>query len=155
MAEIFCLNKRDYLLISNPIFGDVIMAEVGATMVGSIIQTYSGDTAVKGAEAGYFKFGGSTVVLLFERGKVGIDSDLLENTAKGLETEVRMGEGLGKSVVAVFSRQSAVGSQQSAVSSQQNFKIFNILPPSHNLGAVGKAKRCSDVAISRYDDVTR
>ena len=68
------------------------MAEVGATMVGSIIQTYQGDIVVKGKEKGYFKFGGSSVLLLFEKGKISIDDDLLINTQNNLETEVKMGE---------------------------------------------------------------
>lgn len=94
-AEIFCLNKREYTILSNPLFGDVIMAEVGATMVGSIIQTYNGSLVRKGDEKGYFKFGGSTVVLLFEKGKIFIDKDLLVNTASGYETAVKMGERIG------------------------------------------------------------
>lgn len=98
MAEIFCLNKREYTVISSPLFGGVVMAEVGATMVGSIIQTYPGNLAEKGEEKGYFKFGGSTVVLLFEKDKIRIDSDLLTNTAKGFETAVRMGEKIGISL---------------------------------------------------------
>jgi phosphatidylserine decarboxylase len=95
-AEIFCLNKREYSIISNPLFGDVIMCEVGATMVGSIVQTYKGNYANKGEEKGYFKFGGSTVVLLFEKNKIHIDTDLLNNTAKGYETTVKMGERIGE-----------------------------------------------------------
>jgi len=31
MAEIFCLNKREFTILSNPLFGDVVMTEVGAT----------------------------------------------------------------------------------------------------------------------------
>lgn len=95
-AEIFCLNKREYTIISNPLFGDVIMAEVGATMVGSIKQTFNRSIATKGKEKGYFKFGGSTVVLLFEKNKIQIDNDLLNNTAKGHETTVKMGEKIGE-----------------------------------------------------------
>lgn len=94
-AEIFCLNKREYTILSNPLFGDVIIAEVGATMVGSIVQTYKGSSVKKGEEKGYFKFGGSTVVLLFEKGKIYIDKDLLINTASGYETAVKMGERIG------------------------------------------------------------
>ena len=94
-AEIFCLNKREYTIISNPLFGDVIIAEVGATMVGSIIQTYKGRTVKKGEEKGYFKFGGSTVVLLFEKSKICVDKDILINTANGYETTVKMGERIG------------------------------------------------------------
>ncbi len=95
-AEIFCLNKREYTILSNPLFGDVIMAEVGATLVGSIEQTFKGSSVNKGEEKGYFKFGGSTVVLLFEKSKIHIDEDLLINTAKGYETTVKMGERIGE-----------------------------------------------------------
>ncbi|HKK80650.1 MAG TPA: phosphatidylserine decarboxylase, partial [Prolixibacteraceae bacterium] len=94
--EIFFLNKRTYSILSNPLFGDVIMAEVGATMVGSIVQTYKGNLVNKGEEKGYFEFGGSTVVLLFEKNKITIDEDLLKNTAKGYETTIKMGERMGK-----------------------------------------------------------
>jgi len=94
-AEIFCLNKREYTIISNPLSGDVIMAEVGATMVGSIIQTYKGSPVRKGEEKGYFKFGGSTVILLFEKSKICVDKDILTNTANGYETAVKMGERIG------------------------------------------------------------
>ena len=95
-AEIFCLNKREYTILSNPLIGDVVMAEVGATMVGSIVQTFNGSTVNKGEEKGYFKFGGSTVVLLFEKSKIHIDEDILINTAKGYETTVKMGERIGE-----------------------------------------------------------
>ena len=91
-AEIFWLNKREYGVIKTPLFGDVAMVEVGATMVGSMIQTYKGTTVKRGQEKGYFKFGGSTVVLLFEKDKIKIDADLLTNTSNGLETTIKMGE---------------------------------------------------------------
>lgn len=94
-TEIFCLNKREYVAISNPVFGDVIMVEVGATMVGSIIQTYTDSEAIKGCEKGFFEFGGSTIILLFEQNKILIDKDLLSNTTHGLETSVKMGERIG------------------------------------------------------------
>ena len=95
IVEVFCENKREYVTISTLEFGDVIMAEIGATMVGSIVQTYQGDVALKGEEKGYFKFGGSSVILLFENGRVTIDDDLLKNTEKGLETSILMGEKIG------------------------------------------------------------
>lgn len=98
-AEIFCLNKREFVIISSRQFGDVLMAEVGATMVGSIVQTYESDQVMKGQEKGFFKFGGSTVVLLFGKNKIRIDSDLLNNTKKGLETTVKVGERIGTAVL--------------------------------------------------------
>jgi phosphatidylserine decarboxylase len=95
MAEIFVLNKREFVIISNPLFGDIVMMEVGATMVGSFVQTYQGKAVLKGEEKGYFRFGGSTVVLLFEKGKVHIDTDLIVNTEKGLETSILVGQRIG------------------------------------------------------------
>jgi len=92
IAEIFCMNKREYTVIDTKEFGDVVMCEVGATMVGSIIDTYTSDSVKRGEEKGYFKFGGSTVVLLFEKGEVVVDDDLVKNSSKNLETSVEMGE---------------------------------------------------------------
>ncbi|GAB1403185.1 phosphatidylserine decarboxylase [Lentimicrobium sp.] len=94
-AEILCLNKREYSLINNPVFGEMVMAEVGATMVGSIIQTYEGKMVQKGEEKGYFQFGGSTIVLLLEKNSVFMDEDILLNSALGYETTVEMGSGIG------------------------------------------------------------
>ena len=73
------------------------MAEIGATMVGTIKQVFKPVEQVeKGQEKGYFRFGGSSVVLLFEPGKIILDKDLVENTKNGLETRVFMGEGVAK-----------------------------------------------------------
>ncbi len=92
IAEIFCMNKREYTVIDTKLFDDVVMCEVGATMVGSIIDTYRSDTVRKGEEKGFFKFGGSTVVLLFRKNILKVDEDILENSSKNLETTVKVGE---------------------------------------------------------------
>jgi phosphatidylserine decarboxylase len=96
-VKLFCMNKREYVILENKEFGDLIISEVGATMVGSIIQTYASDIVEKGEEKGYFKFGGSTLILIFEKGSLVIDSDLLNNTKNGIETAVKMGERIGES----------------------------------------------------------
>jgi len=96
-AKVFCENKREYCTLSTQEKGDIIIAPVGATMVGGIIETYIPDTIVeKGKEMGYFAFGGSTVVLLIDKNKIEIDSDILENTKNKIETYVKMGETIGK-----------------------------------------------------------
>jgi phosphatidylserine decarboxylase len=64
-------------------------------MVGSIVQTYSKHQVKKGEEKGYFKFGGSSIVMLFKKGSVRFDNDLIENTLKGFETQIKMGERIG------------------------------------------------------------
>lgn len=94
--RIFLENQREYTILESKLFGDIAYFEVGATMVGGIHQTYLENTMInKGEEKGYFDFGGSTCLLLFEKGKVQLDEDLLENTKKGLETKVYVGEKIG------------------------------------------------------------
>ena len=96
--RILCENKREYSILHTDKFGDIAMVEVGATMVGGIKQSYVPETHVKkGEEKGYFYFGGSTCILVFEKDKVKIDRDLIENTKKGIETKVYMGEKIGSS----------------------------------------------------------
>ncbi|MGL4393096.1 MAG: phosphatidylserine decarboxylase [Fusobacteriaceae bacterium] len=94
--RIFCENKREYSELATEKFGDILLVEVAATMVGGMTQTYSPKSFVKkGDEKGYFYFGGSTTIMLLEKDKVKIDSDILENSKKGLETKIYMGEKIG------------------------------------------------------------
>jgi phosphatidylserine decarboxylase len=72
------------------------MVDVGAFGVGTIAQTYEGQRFAKGDEKGYFKFGGSTVILVLPAGAVTFDSDIVDNSAKGLETLVRCLERIGE-----------------------------------------------------------
>lgn len=89
-------NKRMVTLVENPRFGRVAVLEIGATMVGAILQSYSPDRAVeKGEQKGMFAFGGSCVVTLFARGRIRIDADLLEQSAAQREVYALMGERLG------------------------------------------------------------
>lgn len=85
-------NCREYSVLKSVHFGRVLMMEVGALMVGKIVN-YKNDCRVKrGEEKGRFEFGGSTVILLFEKGKIVPDADILANTKTDCETVVRMGE---------------------------------------------------------------
>jgi len=96
-TKVFSENKRDYCILKTEDKGDILLAPVGATMVGSIIETYTPNQAVKkGDEMGYFAFGGSSIVLLIDKDKMTIDNDILENTNNKLETLVRMGEKIGQ-----------------------------------------------------------
>ncbi|HEY2342324.1 MAG TPA: archaetidylserine decarboxylase [Chthoniobacteraceae bacterium] len=90
-------NRRMITLIESPTFGRVAMVEIGATMVGSILQTFTPEKSVaKGEEKGLFRFGGSCVVTIFQRGKIRFDADLLESSAKQIEVYARVGERLGE-----------------------------------------------------------
>ncbi len=92
-------NKRRVTLIEDTAFGTVAMVEVGATNVGSILETYlAGRRVAKGEEKGMFKFGGSCVITLFQRGRIRIDDDILRQSRTHLETYARMGGRLGEAV---------------------------------------------------------
>jgi len=91
--KIYWQNTRQYSVLRTVNAGDVLLCEVGATMVGSIIQSYPPETDVKkGQEKGWFTFGGSTIIVLLEKGTVQIDRDILKNTKMGYETSIKMGE---------------------------------------------------------------
>ena len=88
-------NTREYTLLETENFGNILMMEVGATMVGRIVN-YHGESAVtRGQEKGRFEFGGSTIIALLEKDAAIMDEDLWENTKNGDETIVRMGEKIG------------------------------------------------------------
>ena len=89
-------NKRMVTLVESPVFGRVAVVEIGATMVGSIFQSFiPGKVVAKGDEKGLFKFGGSCVVTIFQPGRIRFDADLVQQTAAGLEVYAKMGESLG------------------------------------------------------------
>lgn len=91
--RIFCENKREYAILETKNFGDIAMVDVGATMVGSIVQTYVPNSYVKkGDEKGYFLFGGSTCIMVFEKDRIEIDEDIIRNTQNRIETRLYMGE---------------------------------------------------------------
>ena len=96
-ARVFCENKREYCELTTEDRGSILLSPVGATMVGAIIETYEPDSDVeKGGEMGYFAFGGSSVLMLVDSDKITIDADILDNTVKGMETSIRMGERIGQ-----------------------------------------------------------
>lgn len=95
--NVYCKNMRHISYLNNGKSGLIAMVEVGAAMVGSVMQTYQPDSQVKkGAEKGFFQFGGSTVILLFQPDHIILDADLIANTREGYETLVKMGESIGK-----------------------------------------------------------
>ena len=90
-------NAREYTLLKTKQFGTILMMEVGAMMVGKITNLHKNPATVKkGQEKGNFEFGGSTIILLIQPGKVRIAYDLIENTEEGYETIVKMGERIGE-----------------------------------------------------------
>ncbi|MBK1875525.1 archaetidylserine decarboxylase [Pelagicoccus mobilis] len=89
-------NKRVLTVIETEDLGLVSFIAIGATCVGSILMTAKeGDTVEMGDELGYFAFGGSCVITLFERDRVKLADDLAENGPRQLEVYAKVGDLLG------------------------------------------------------------
>lgn len=87
--DVYGENVRVVCPIDTEIFGRVMVICVGAMMVGStVITREEGEEVKRAEELGYFKFGGSTIVVLFEEGKMVFDDDLIDNSTSALETLV-------------------------------------------------------------------
>ena len=92
---VFVQNSREYQVLETKEFGSVVQMEVGALLVGKIKNhmASAGDSVVQmGREKGYFEFGGSTIILLFEKDKMVLD----EKWTGEEEVPVRLGEVMGK-----------------------------------------------------------
>lgn len=97
--DLFTLNKRMITELKTQEYGDILFIEVGATCVGSIHQTYTPEIPYKkGDEKGYFSFGGSSIILLFQPGKIQIDSQLLTNSSQFIETLCFFGQNLENNI---------------------------------------------------------
>lgn len=91
--EIFSENKRYLTYIENEHCGKVAIFLVGATCVGSVhLTAKSGLNYQKGSELGYFSFGGSSLITIFQPNKIKLDTKLSEITEKGFESYAKMGE---------------------------------------------------------------
>ena len=89
-------NAREYAVLHTENWGDILMMEVGALMVGKIVNHHGAAQVARGQEKGFFRFGGSTVVLLTQKNRLNLDAPYPENSAQGIETRVRYGQPIGK-----------------------------------------------------------
>jgi phosphatidylserine decarboxylase len=97
--HIFSRNKRMMTMLHTKHFGDVLFCEVGATNVGSIHQRFTPlEPYAKGDEKGYFSFGGSSLVLLFEPGSIQFDQDLIDASVDKMEVRGLMGQSMGRAL---------------------------------------------------------
>ncbi|MCI8918965.1 MAG: phosphatidylserine decarboxylase [Eubacterium sp.] len=88
-------NTREYCLLKSENFGTVLCMEVGALLVGRIENRQGKKCVERGEEKGNFAFGGSTIILMTQKGQVLPSGDLLRYSKSGIETKVRMGEKIG------------------------------------------------------------
>ena len=92
---VFKRNCREYTVMDTENFGRVTQIEVGALLVGKIKNHHGKAQVFKGQEKGTFLYGGSTIILLLEKGAVKIDSEYFDMTANGEEVDVKMGQKVG------------------------------------------------------------
>ncbi len=91
--QILATNKRCLTLLETDSCGTVLLIEVGATCVGGICQTcQTGSSISKGQEKGYFRFGGSSTITIFEPGRVRFDQDLIDHSQQHRELYARVGD---------------------------------------------------------------
>lgn len=92
---VFVENRREYCAIDTKNMDKVVQMEVGAMLVGRI-ENCPVSQAVRGAEKGYFSYGGSTIIVLIKAGQVRIDDDIMNNSRDFVETKVKYGEPVGE-----------------------------------------------------------
>lgn len=90
--RVFKTNTREYALLETAHFGKMLYMEVGATMVGRIVNDKTVGAFRRGEEKGRFEFGGSTVILIAERGAFKPDARF----SADVEAPVRLGEAIGR-----------------------------------------------------------
>lgn len=89
-------NERHLIMLNHSTLGKIAYIPVGALCVGKIVETFTPSIfAKKGSEAGYFCFGGSTIVMLFEKNTITIDPKFTTSQP----TPIKMGERIAKTRV--------------------------------------------------------
>ena len=88
-------NSREYALMQTENFGKVVQMEVGALFVGKIVNYKAGGAVKRGEERGLFRFGASTIIMLYQKNTLTLAPEIYENTTNNKETLVKMGETIG------------------------------------------------------------
>lgn len=97
-VPVFTQNCREYTVIESDNFGTAVQIEVGAMLVGKIENYPCPAHVIRGSEKGKFLYGGSTVILLLEKGRAVLPDRLWQATAQNKEICVKMGEQIGQKI---------------------------------------------------------
>ena len=93
--KVYQTNCREYTILQTENFGKAIQVEVGALLVGKIINYHQEYKFKRGEQKGLFKYGGSTICLLLKKNTATIDNYILENSKESIETSVVVGQKIG------------------------------------------------------------
>jgi len=101
-VNVLCLNARCAVCIDSPEFGAVLFVAIGAQEVGTVKLNEQfmtpGSRVKRGDEVGMFEFGGSAIVVCFEKGRIQFDQDLLNVSRREIMMDVEVNTSLGKAV---------------------------------------------------------
>lgn len=95
---IYVKNRRSWCLLETDNFGSVVQCEIGALVVGGIVNRLDGGRFEKGSEKGHFDLSGSTIVLMLEPNKTELNADITEALLHSEEVRVTEGQFIGVSV---------------------------------------------------------
>ncbi|KAK4056412.1 hypothetical protein OIO90_002555 [Microbotryomycetes sp. JL221] len=165
--DVFTSNKRlvTYLELDRPSSSNaaggeyIAYVQIGALLVGSIKPTVRrGQRVKRGDEVGYFAYGGSTIVVLFRKGSVEFDQDLVRNSLRSIETVVKVKDRVAKFVCAVDDNMSATTSNTGPVPPRQtDVRRRTVLPKTlQNMQAAAASRggnRGAGEGSSGADDV--
>lgn len=93
--SVYATNSREYTTLETRSFGKVVFMEVGALMVGRIVNYHGAHKFERGEEKGYFEYGGSTIIMLLTKGAAHLDADYTACLDSGVEIPVKMGMRIG------------------------------------------------------------
>jgi len=101
-VDILTRNARCCIGIETDEFGMVLFVAIGATNVGSVAIhppfRMEGRDIKKGEEIGLFQFGGSSIIVAFERDRIRFDEDLLAVSKRQIMVSVELGMSLGTAI---------------------------------------------------------
>ncbi len=95
---VYKTNSREYAILHTRRFSDVCFMEVGAMMVGRIKNLHQTGSFKRGDEKGMFEFGGSTIILLYQKDALKLDESIWRESAAGRETPVKLGQRVGSAI---------------------------------------------------------
>lgn len=93
--SVFATNSREYTVLHTRNFGDIVFMEVGALMVGRIVNHHQRHAFERGDEKGYFEYGGSTIIMLLEKDRAHLEGEFAQTIDTGRETDVQVGQRIG------------------------------------------------------------
>lgn len=101
--DVLTSNARCVVAIQSEELGEVLFVAIGAKEVGTVkIHEHfqkPGTQVQKGDEIGMFEFGGSSIIVAFEKNRIKFDHDLVYHSNRSVEVNVEMGMTLGKATM--------------------------------------------------------